>query len=106
MGEVRKLVLSPVAWGTGLIPGAVEISADCGHRCYISRSGVAALLADDMQTICAGCVNPKRAVGYDIVPGAVEEAAEVIGPELAAHGEAIIRALDQRTRMRNNSKNN
>lgn len=99
---MRGLILAPVAWGNNL-PTAVQMVASCGHPCFISRSGVVAVLLDrDLKTICAACVEPAKATRYGMIPGAVDELAATVGKEMAAAVAAMVQRLDRQTRARQN----
>lgn len=73
-----------------------KIDADCGHRCFISPEGAAALRRESLRTTCLRCVDrdaglrgkPARAV-----KGAVESAARdrgVTPEEIEAAAETAV----------------
>lgn len=97
--ERRVLVLTPAKYPAG-IKGAVQIDADCGHRTWISPSGMTALLAMGVRTICLPCV-PDRPIDFEELPGAREELAANIGPELA---NATIDAVNRATARQRHRK--
>lgn len=84
MLEDRILALSPIAWGA--FPGAAGITADCGHECWISPSGVQAMLSGVItRKICVPCAykDPDNISRLEAVPGAEDELAEIMPREQA-----------------------
>lgn len=86
--EELRLVLAPVngdRTGVGMVPGSVTITASCGHECWLSPSGMGALLATPTTTICIDCLPPgeKKLLGEGVVPGAREELERTVGRPLA-----------------------
>jgi hypothetical protein len=76
------LVVSPLdaPWHT---PGAVQVDADCGHRAWLSTSGLALKLGGGVITRCEDCVDPATLNRVEAVPGAREELAAILGASTA-----------------------
>lgn len=62
----------------GVVPGAILIDADCGHRAWIGPAGIAFQVQNRPRTICDTCLlkrpDAMEAIrGGMTVPGAVDE---------------------------------
>lgn len=80
----KVLMLSPVTAGPeGKSLGSVEITATCGHQCWISPQGVQMLLGGGIDTFCWNCIDTEHNVYGGPVPGARDAIASVLGSEVA-----------------------
>lgn len=88
--DERILVLSRLT--DGHTPDSVRINADCGCQCWISRSGLKAILSIPTKTSCIQCagVTPQRLAEMGrqgearMLPGQREELEEILGEEAVA----------------------
>lgn len=82
-------------------PGSVKITASCGHLVWISESGLLATINDPkMTTTCLPCM-PGDAEYAGPVPGAMDELASLVGPDLAQQAIAKAQAtFDRRDNLR------
>lgn len=96
MTERPVLILTPADMPAG-IPGAIQIDAGCGHRAWISPTGVMALVAQSMATSCWDCLDPNADADVLQVPGARAELATAMGdPEWADNVVAQVTADPKR----------
>ena len=90
MADTHHILLSPES-SPYHTADSVVITADCGHRAWIAPTSMTAHLSPFMatRTTCMRCVSPKDlreaiATGnLRAVPGAKDELAAEVGPELA-----------------------
>lgn len=86
------LILTPVDMDP-MIAGAMEVDADCGHRAWISPSGLQSQLSIGATTTCIHCIDlDKLATGQMLEPSpeARSELADAAGSVAAAK---MIRAM-------------
>lgn len=78
MSEPTILMVSPID-ALAVPPGAVQIDADCGHRAWLSKSGLAMKLGGGVITRCEDCVDPDELTEVRPVPGSQQELNEILG---------------------------
>lgn len=92
--------------GVPRLPGAVQIDAECGHRVWISVSGLQATLVIPHRTICLVCVKrggiPSDGEFGGMVPGADMEGVAAMGVDryldAVEHATAWARRMQRRSR--------
>lgn len=52
------LIVAPVREGIPGLPGMQEILADCGHRAWLTATGLALQLGVQVTTSCSDCTPP------------------------------------------------
>lgn len=80
------LMLTP-AGEPNYVRGAVLITADCGHRAWISPTGIKFSVTTTVTTRCQNCVDPADVGEMRTMPGGLEELAAHLGP---AEAEAVV----------------
>lgn len=78
MSEPTILMVSPID-ALAVPPGAVQIDADCGHRAWLSKSGLAMKLGGGVITRCEDCVDPGDITEVRPVPGSQQELNAILG---------------------------
>jgi hypothetical protein len=81
--EQAQLVLSPVRFGNE--HDDLIITADCGHRAYISSGGIQTQARMNARTVCMDCVNPDEIPEINITPEVYADLVSRIGQEEADH---------------------
>lgn len=71
------------------VPGAVSLTADCGHEVWISKSGQQAIKEHNLETRCMACVPTDLPV--ESLPGIQQEAEQLMGKEAYEMTLAIFR---------------
>lgn len=79
--ERPKLILSP--FNGPHTPGAVVITADCGHQTWISMGGIESQSKMNAITICMECVDPADVPEFVVTPEVYRDLINAVGQEEA-----------------------
>ena len=78
MPETVVMLLSPLGMGSGGVPGAMQVTADCGHQCWISPSGVQTMLSMGAKSRCMDCTDPGELAKGTFLPPTPDTRAELV----------------------------
>jgi hypothetical protein len=94
--ERAVLVLAPAKYGGH---DDAIITADCGHRAYISSGGIQTQARMDARTICMDCCDPADVPEVQVPPEVYAELVERLGQEQADHLIELTKNPANRRRM-------
>jgi len=78
MSERAKLVLSPIE-DDKHVEDAYEVTATCGHKCWLSPGSQSAFMNPDNDSICVPCLGGDAALVAAVLKGAkAADPAEVV----------------------------
>jgi hypothetical protein len=83
-----------------VLPGATLITADCGHRAWVSVSGLPLMVSGDVTARCWDCVDPTQVTQAAPVDGSAEELRALFGAAVAEQLIAPLRDEDPATVVR------
>ena len=78
------------------IPGSLIITAECGHRAWVSQAGLATALRQNMRITCEDCVDATADVQVEVPLALRHELGAEIGPRRADGIITTVQANPQR----------